>query len=94
MGMTEGHRTTGQAHSIPLGMAGYPLQLRTDSTTVTEIAISFFRTTGLHTAQQAGLDRILIIRKCRYRCGEDRDSSIFRGNHSWSSGFPASRAVK
>jgi len=70
-------------HSIPLGMAGCPLHLRTDSATVAEIASDFFPATGFRTAQQSGAELTLLVRTHQDVSGPKYYFPIFRGRNQF-----------
>jgi hypothetical protein len=81
--MIQGHRSTGRMYSIPLGMAGCPLHLRTDSTAVVEIARGFFPPTGLSKARQARADLSLFVGNRRDISSAKCGFPIFRGRNQY-----------
>jgi len=81
--MTQGHRSTGRMHSIPLRMAGCPLHLHTDSTTVAKIASGFFPPTGLPKARQARADLTLLVGNRRDISSAQCGFPIFRGRNQY-----------
>jgi hypothetical protein len=81
--MTHGHRNTGRMHSIPLGMAGCPLHLHTDSTDVAEIASGFFPAIVSQNAKEARADLTLLVRNRRDTSAAKCGFPIFRGRNQY-----------
>jgi len=81
--MIESHRNAERMHSVPLGMAGIPLQLCTDSAALAEIAAGFFPTTELDKARQARADLTIFVRKRRDVSRTGCNFPKFRGRNKY-----------
>ena len=81
--MVESHRNGGEMRSIPLAMAGVPLQLRTDSAALAEIAAGFFPAAGLETARRARGNLTMLARKRSEISRTGHNFPIFRGRNQY-----------
>jgi hypothetical protein len=81
--MIESRRNAGEMRSIPLAMAGIPLQLCTDSAALAEIAAGFFPAAEFETARQARANLTMFVRKRRDISHPGDNFPIFRGRDKY-----------